>query len=132
MAQRYNVQSYKTTVIAFFIAHNIIFNYNYMMWYVMNTPFLHIFAYKLKNMELLIKDIAKEKGITLNEIAEKVGITQPSISRIVNGRMNPTLDTLEKIADSLGVGITELFKREDKGLICPHCGNNIKVDIQKM
>ena len=82
-------------------------------------------------MELLIKDIAKEKGITLNEIAEKVGITQPSISRIVNGRMNPTLDTLEKIADSLGVCISELFKREDKGLICPHCGNNIKVDIQK-
>ena len=45
--------------------------------------------------------------------------------------MNPTLDTLEKIADSLGVCISELFKREDKGLICPHCGNNIKVDIQK-
>jgi transcriptional regulator with XRE-family HTH domain len=82
-------------------------------------------------MELLIKDLAKEKGITLNEIAEKVGITQPSISRIVNGRINPTLDTLEKIADSLGVGITELFKREEKGLICPHCGNSIIVEVHK-
>ena len=50
-------------------------------------------------MKLLIKEIAKQRGITLNEIAERVGIAQPSISRIINGVFNPKLDTLERISD---------------------------------
>lgn len=82
-------------------------------------------------MKLLIKEIAKEKGITLNEIADKVGIAQPSISRIVNGHMNPTINTLEKISDALGVDISDLFKREEKGLICPHCGKEIIIELGK-
>ena len=60
-------------------------------------------------MEIRIKKILKDRGIKVGTLAEKVGVTQPSMSNIINGRVNTTLETLEKIADILGVEIWELF-----------------------
>lgn len=54
-----------------------------------------------------IKEVCKEKGITVSQLAEKMGIKQESLSRAING--NPTLETLERIANALEVDITELF-----------------------
>lgn len=60
-----------------------------------------------------IKDVCKEKGITVSQLAEKMGIKQESLSRAING--NPTLETLEKIANALGVDITQLFAPSSSG-----------------
>lgn len=60
-----------------------------------------------------IKDVCKEKGITVSLLAEKMGIKQESLSRAING--NPTLETLEKIANALEVDITELFAPSSSG-----------------
>lgn len=60
-----------------------------------------------------IKDVCKEKGITVSQLAKKMGIKQESLSRAING--NPTLETLEKIANALNVDITDLFKKNDSG-----------------
>lgn len=60
-----------------------------------------------------IKDVCKEKGITVSQLAEKMGIKQESLSRAING--NPTLETLEKIANALEVDITELFTSSPSG-----------------
>lgn len=60
-----------------------------------------------------IKDVCKEKGITVSQLAEKMGIKQESLSRAING--NPTLETLEKIANALEVDITELFTPSSSG-----------------
>lgn len=51
-----------------------------------------------------------EKGISVNEMSEKLGITRQSFYSIVNG--NPTMSTLTKIAEILGVTVKELFKYE--------------------
>ena len=75
---------------------------------------------------LRIKELCKERGNTLNALSERVGISQPSMSLIANGKQKPSFDTLEKIADALGVGIGELFAPADGvKLICPHCGKQI-------
>lgn len=73
-----------------------------------NTLYLY---YNLKryNMELRIKDVLKEKKVTVVSLAGMIGITQPNMSNIVNGKSTPSLETLEKIANALGVDITELF-----------------------
>lgn len=60
-----------------------------------------------------IKDVCKEKGITVSQLAEKMGIKQESLSRAING--NPTLETLEKIANALEVDIAELFVSSSSG-----------------
>ena len=80
-------------------------------------------------IQLRIKELCKEKGITLNQLAEKIGISQPSISGIATGKQKPAFDTLEKMADALEVTPAELFAPQPTNAItCPHCGKLIKVE----
>ena len=50
---------------------------------------------------------------------------------MVNG--NPTVETLNKIADALGVPVTELFEQprhDTTQLTCPHCGKSIEIRVK--
>ena len=82
-------------------------------------------------MNLRVKEICKEKGITIQELADNMEMKRESLSRAING--NPTLETLEKIASALGVNISELFdqpKNTTAGITRPHCGKNINIKIE--
>lgn len=68
-------------------------------------------------MELRVKEVCKDKGVTLAEIAGKIGVAQASLSKMLGG--NPTIGTLEKIATALNVPITELFSTNKQDL-CGH------------
>ena len=59
-------------------------------------------------MKLRVKEICKSKGITMERIANELGITPNTLTRNING--NPTIETLGKIADALNVTIIELFE----------------------
>ena len=48
-------------------------------------------------MDLRIKEVIKEKGMTITELADKMGINRVNLSNMVNG--NPTVETLNKIID---------------------------------
>ncbi len=63
------------------------------------------------NMELKIKEICKEKGITLTEIAKRLNISNVNLSNSLNG--NPTLGRLKEVADILEVEVWQLFKRKE-------------------
>lgn len=83
-------------------------------------------------MELRIKDVIKEKKVTVVALAGMIGITQPNMSNIVNGKSMPSLETLDRIASALKVPITELFKQPKSdlaNLTCPHCGKSISIKI---
>lgn len=56
-------------------------------------------------MKLRIKEVIKEKKFIVVALAGAIGITQPNMSNIVNGKSTPSLETLEKIATALGVEI---------------------------
>ncbi len=56
---------------------------------------------------LIIKEVIKDKGYSVTSFAEKIGMKQVSLSRIING--NPTVETLEKIANALDVDVKDLF-----------------------
>ncbi len=43
-------------------------------------------------------------------LATTLSVDRAYISNIENGRMNPTLSTLEKIAKALGISSSELLK----------------------
>ena len=71
-------------------------------------------------MDLRIKEVIKEKGMTITELADKMGINRVNLSNMVNG--NPTVETLNKIALALNVPVTELFeqpKKDSLSLTCP-------------
>ncbi len=79
-------------------------------------------------MELRIKEILKEKKITAISLAEAVGMAQPSMSNIVNGKVMPSVETLEKVAVALGVPFTDLFEQPQQNVItCPKCGTRLEV-----
>lgn len=84
-------------------------------------------------MELRIKDVLKEKKVTVVSLAGMIGITQPNMSNIVNGKSTPSLETLEKIATVLNVPTWQLIAspgevaKETKSELCPHCYQPIAI-----
>ena len=60
-------------------------------------------------MELRIKEICKQKGVSIADLADRVGLKRESLSRMINGNSGTTLDTLKNIADALEVKLTDLF-----------------------
>lgn len=60
-------------------------------------------------MGLRIKEVCKEKKISLAEVAKCIGINPVTLSQSLNG--NPTLSRLEEVASVLGVDVSELFER---------------------
>lgn len=59
-----------------------------------------------------IKEIRKERNLSLNELADMIGMTKGYISKIENSASAPPLSTLSKIAISLGVEVGDLTAEE--------------------
>lgn len=78
-------------------------------------------------MLLRIKEVSKGKGISITKLAELVGITQPNMSNVANGKTSPSLDLLERIAGALDVEVSELFAPKSNTIICPKCGTVLEV-----
>lgn len=77
-------------------------------------------------MELRLKELLKEKGVTTYQLAEHFGVTQPTISSRMNG--NPDIKWLFRVAEYLNVDISELFSTPaESQFSCPYCGGKIKV-----
>lgn len=58
---------------------------------------------------LRLKEVLKEKGVTGKELAQRLGMTETSISRMLNGLQYPKIETLLNIATALNVDIRDLF-----------------------
>lgn len=61
---------------------------------------------------LRVKEIIKEKGLTMQEVSDKIGIVRDTLTRQING--NPTIETLQKIANALDVTVPELFSPQSE------------------
>ena len=58
-----------------------------------------------------IKELLKEKGMSQKELAEKLGMTEVGVSKIVNG--TSTKETMKKIANILGVKVEDLYYKDN-------------------
>ncbi|MTD39086.1 helix-turn-helix domain-containing protein [Erwinia sp. CPCC 100877] len=59
-----------------------------------------------------IKQLRKEKKITLTELGERTGYSASFLSQIERGTNRPSLEALRKIADVLGVTVATLLASE--------------------
>jgi transcriptional regulator with XRE-family HTH domain len=60
-----------------------------------------------------VKGVIKRHGFTQTEVAEKIGIRQSGLSRLINMRHSkPTPKTLRKIAEIIGADYSEFFEDE--------------------
>ena len=77
-------------------------------------------------MELRIKEVCREKGITQKELAGLLGVSEMTLSRASKG--NTSLDLLGRMAAALGVSPAELFAPQPTNTItCPKCGTVLEV-----
>ena len=92
-------------------------------------------------VDLLIKQIMKRKGMTLDALAQKLGMTKGAVSGKLRG--NITLNALYDIAKALDCEIADFFPvpegyrhwkvsgegalKRDMELFCPKCGTRFTV-----
>ena len=55
----------------------------------------------------------REKGLTLEELAERSGVSRAMLSKIERGEKNPTLIVAAKLAEGLGVSLSRLLGVEE-------------------
>ena len=61
-----------------------------------------------------VKEILKQRKMSAKDLAEKIQMTEVGLNIALNKQKgNPTLKTIQKIADVLGVPIAELFESSD-------------------
>ena len=98
------------------------------------------------NISNNIKNLCKLKNITQRQLAEKIGVTDNSLS-MTSGKNNPQLSTLTNIAEALGVSVSQLLaspeelelltgqsQDEERGKVlrCPHCGEEIELYVKAL
>ncbi len=57
-----------------------------------------------------LKKIRTKKGISQGDIARALDVSRGYISNIENGKTNPTLATISRLAKAVGISIDELMK----------------------
>ncbi len=59
-----------------------------------------------------IRKLRQSKGMSQQTLADECGIESPNLSRIENGNTNPTIKSLWKISNALGVKLKDLVDVE--------------------
>ena len=88
---------------------------------------------------MIISKVIRQHGFTIEQVADKLGLKRGSLANMIGG--NPTVETLQKIADAIGASRSEFFADEDKDIrtsinpevpqsdlvvTCDKCGNTMK------
>ena len=64
-------------------------------------------------VRIRILELCKERGITVNKLANMSGVTQSTVNNIVSGRnRSTTISTIKKLCDGLGITIEDFFHSE--------------------
>lgn len=56
-----------------------------------------------------IHQLREKRGLSQRELAERLGTTQSAVARLEAGNVSPSLPTLDKVAEALGVELVVSF-----------------------
>ncbi len=59
-----------------------------------------------------LREVRKRKGLTLQQVASGAGVSKSFISQIESGATKPSIASLKKVGDVLGIPIAALFEEE--------------------
>lgn len=63
---------------------------------------------------VLLKEEREKRGISLNVLAQKAGLSRQTISYVEQQVQNPTLDTLLRLSFAMEIELADLIKRASK------------------
>ncbi len=87
-----------------FLYIRILLSFNIMLLYTINVNS------ESEKLGKNLKRIRIEKGISQGDIARELDVSRSFVSNIENGKTNPTLSTITKIAKAVGVLTGDLMK----------------------
>ena len=64
----------------------------------------------VEQLGMRIKFLRKSKGWSQEDLALEANVNKNYICDLENGRRNPSLDILERIAKALNISLSELFR----------------------
>lgn len=86
-------------------------------------------------MPLRIKEVIKEEGLSVQEVADRLGISRVGLSQHING--NPSSEVLERIANAMNVEVWRFFAskeqiigKEQNTITCPKCGAKLNIKVE--
>jgi len=59
-----------------------------------------------------LREIRGRRRLTLREVAERAGLSESFLSQVERGRASASIASLRRIADGLGISISDLFQPE--------------------
>ena len=65
----------------------------------------------LKRIGERVRELREAKGLSISDLAIKTGMKRPNLSRLEHGRHQPSIETLERIAESLGISVAQLVTK---------------------
>src|ERR1022692_814631 len=69
----------------------------------------------VENIGQRIRQLRESRGMTQSQLQARSRVSRSYLSRIEGGQMTPSLGTLEKISEALGVGLNRFFVPESNG-----------------
>ncbi|WP_131486081.1 helix-turn-helix transcriptional regulator [Exiguobacterium sp. SL-9] len=62
-----------------------------------------------------MKELAVERNMTINQVIQKGGLNQTTISELMNGRTkHPKVSTIQKYCEGLGISLSDFFSDKFK------------------
>lgn len=68
----------------------------------------------MKNYGQLIAKLRKQKGLTQEQLGRKLNVSYQAVSKWENNQSEPSLETIEKLADVFGITIAQFFEMANK------------------
>ena len=70
-----------------------------------------------------ILELCAQRGITVNRLATRSGVTQSTVNNIISGRNHSaTVATIKKLCDGLGMSLADFFNAD--------CFNNLEQELR--
>lgn len=70
---------------------------------------------KESNIITKLKSVRESRGMTQQELADRIGMRRETILHLENNRYNPSLEMALKIAQVFDLRVEELFQLKDLG-----------------
>ena len=86
----------------------------------------------MKSIGPKIREMRKQRGITLKEFSQKVGVTASLISQVERGVAAPSISSLKKISDALGISIALFFNDVDQKELPTNFSPIVRKDERKI
>ena len=73
--------------------------------------------YVIESVARAVRSTRRDRGLSLDQLALRAGVSKGALVSVESATANPTLGTLVRLADALGVSVSALVERADEPVV---------------